>query len=35
MNSKVYPEGRVIRMEIHDSTFLNDIKKLIEIKIAF
>jgi len=34
MNSKVYMEGRVVRLEIHDSTYLNDIKKLIEIKIA-
>lgn len=34
MNSKVYPEGRVIRLEIQDTTFLNDIMKLIEIKIA-
>lgn len=34
INSKVYMEGRVIRLEIHDRTLLNDIKKLVEIKIA-
>ena len=34
INSKVYVEGRVIRLEIHDGTFVNDIKKLVEIKIA-
>lgn len=34
MNSKVFMEGRVIRFEIQDSTFINDIKKLVEIKIA-
>ncbi|HSO88863.1 MAG TPA: DUF3788 family protein [Draconibacterium sp.] len=34
MISKVYMEGRVIRLEIHDNTFINDIKKLVEIKIA-
>ena len=34
MNTKVYMEGRVIRCEIHDKTFINDIKKLVEIKIA-
>jgi hypothetical protein len=34
MNSKVYVEGRVIRLEINDNSFLNDIKKLVEIKIA-
>jgi len=34
LNSKVYVEGRVIRLEIQDTTLLNDIKKLIEIKIA-
>ena len=34
MNSKVYMEGRVIRLEINDNSFLNDIKKLVEIKIA-
>lgn len=33
MNSRVYAEGRVIRMEIKDESFLEDIKKLIEIKI--
>jgi hypothetical protein len=34
MNSKVYMEGRVIRCEIHDNTYIDDIKKLVEIKIA-
>ncbi len=34
INSKVYMEGRVIRFEIRDSTFINDIKRLVEIKIA-
>jgi hypothetical protein len=34
MNSKVYMEGRVIRCEIHDNSFISDLKKLIEIKIA-
>lgn len=34
MNSKVYMEGRVIRLEIRDNTFSTDIKKLVEIKIA-
>jgi len=34
INSKAYVEGRVIRLEIHDGTFVNDIKKLVEIKIA-
>jgi hypothetical protein len=34
INSKVYVEGRVIRLEVHDGTFVNDIKKLVEIKIA-
>jgi len=33
-NSKVYAEGRVIRLDITDPTFVNDIKKLVEIKIA-
>jgi len=33
-NAKVYPEGRVIRLEIMDKTLLNDIKKLIKIKIS-
>ena len=35
INSKVYVEGRVIRLEVHDGTFVNDIKKLVEIKIAY
>ncbi len=34
MKSKVYAEGRVVRLEVRDKLFLNDIKKLIEIKIA-
>lgn len=34
MNAKVYMEGRPISLEIRDNTFLNDIKRLIEIKIA-
>ena len=34
INSKVYVEGRVIRLEVHDGTFVNNIKKLVEIKIA-
>ncbi len=34
LNSKVYMEGRVVRLEIHDSTMINDIKKLILIKLA-
>jgi hypothetical protein len=34
MNSKVYMEGRVFRCEIHDNTYIGDIKKLVEIKIA-
>ncbi len=33
-NSKVYMEGRVIRLEVYDNSILHDIKKLIEIKIA-
>lgn len=34
INSKVYVEGRVIRLEVHNDTLLKDIKKLVEIKIA-
>jgi len=34
MDSKVYMEGRVIRLEINDSTLIKYIKKLVEIKIA-
>lgn len=33
-NAKVYVEGRGIRLDITDSLLLNDIKKLIEIKLA-
>lgn len=35
MNSKVYMEGRVIRLTINDSFLINDIKKLVEIKLLF
>jgi len=34
MKSRVYMEGRVIRLDIIDSSLINDIKKLVEIKIA-
>ena len=34
MNSKVYMEGRVIRLDVRDDSNLADIKKLVEIKIA-
>lgn len=34
LNSKVYMEGRVIRLEIKDDSYLEDVKRLIEIKIA-
>ena len=34
MNSKVYMEGRVVRLAINDRSLINDIKKLVEIKIA-
>ncbi|HPF52843.1 MAG TPA: DUF3788 family protein [Draconibacterium sp.] len=34
IDSKVYMEGRVIRLEIKDNSFLEDIKRLIEIKIT-
>lgn len=34
LSSKVYMEGRVIRLEIRDNTFITDIKKLVEIKIT-
>ena len=33
MNSKVYIEGRVLRLDIYDNRYIDDIKKLIEIKI--
>ena len=33
-SSPVYPEGRVIRMDVMNETFLNDLKILIDIKIA-
>jgi len=32
MNSKVYMEGRVVRIDMTDNKYLNDVKKLIEIK---
>ena len=34
MNSKVYMEGRVLRIDVIDNLPVADIKKLIEIKIA-
>jgi len=34
INSKVYPEGRVIRLDIYDSSYIQDIKKLVQIKLA-
>lgn len=34
LNSRVYAEGRVIRLDIHNEKMMNDIKKLIEIKLA-
>lgn len=34
LNSRVYAEGRVIRLDIHDEKLISDIKKLIEIKLA-
>lgn len=33
MDSQVYAEGRVIRLEILDRSLISDVKKLIEIKI--
>ena len=33
MSSKVYMEGRVLRLEIQDENRMEDIKKLVEIKI--
>jgi hypothetical protein len=35
MNSRVYAEGRVIRLEVNDGSALGDIKKLIEAKLMF
>lgn len=32
--SRVYMDGRVIRLDINDNSLINDIKKLVEIKIA-
>lgn len=34
MRSKVYMEGRVLRIDIHDDSLISNIKQLIEIKIA-
>ena len=34
MNSKVYMEGRVLRIDVIDNLPVADIKKLVEIKIA-
>ncbi|WP_340111054.1 DUF3788 family protein [Maribellus mangrovi] len=34
LNSRVYAEGRVIRLDIYDDKMVEDIKKLIEVKIA-
>lgn len=34
MNSKVYMEGRVIRLEVQDQSLITDVKKLVEFKIA-
>lgn len=34
MTSKVYIEGRVLRLDINDSFLINDVKTLIEIKLA-
>lgn len=34
IKSKVYMEGRVIRLEVHNQSLLMDVKKLVEIKIA-
>ena len=33
-SAKVYAEGRGIRIDIKDSSFINDIKELIDIKIT-
>lgn len=33
-SAKVYAEGRGIRIDIRDKSILNDIKRLIEIKLA-
>jgi len=33
-NAKVYAEGRGIRIDVKDYSILNDIKKLIEIKLS-
>jgi len=34
MASKVYMEGRVLRVDINDASLIEDIKTLIEIKLA-
>jgi len=33
-NARVYAEGRGIRLEVRDETIINDIKELIDIKLA-
>jgi hypothetical protein len=32
--AKVYAEGRGIRIEVKDETVINDIKELINVKLA-
>jgi len=34
-NARVYAEGRGIKIEVKDDSTLNDIKKLIEIKLSY
>ena len=34
LNSKVYMEGRVLRFEVHNELLMEDIKKLVLIKIT-
>ena len=34
-NARVYAEGRGIQIEVKDDSTLNDIKKLIEIKLSY
>ncbi len=33
--ARVYAEGRGIRIDINDENLINDIKKLIDIKLAY
>ena len=35
LNSRVYVEGRLIRMKVNNNSLTGDIKKLIEFKLAF